>query len=62
MSDRSVQAGDLRQSVVVTGDGNAVALTFGDSGVRLPLRRKQFRPPELPVGETLSADDHVSGP
>ena len=46
MGDRSVHAGDLRQSVVVTGDGNNVALSFGDTGVRLQLRRKQFRPPE----------------
>jgi hypothetical protein len=30
----------------VTGDGNAVTLTFGDSGVILPLRRRQFRPPD----------------
>jgi hypothetical protein len=46
MGDRSVRAGDLRQSVVVTGDGNNVALTFGDTGIRLPLLRKQFPPPE----------------
>ena len=29
MTDRSVQARDLINSVVVTGDGNAVTLTFG---------------------------------
>jgi hypothetical protein len=46
MGDRSVHAGDVRHSVVVTGDGNTVALSFGDTGIRLPLRRKQFRPPE----------------
>jgi tetratricopeptide (TPR) repeat protein len=46
MTDRSVHAGDARQSVFVTGDGNAVALCFGDTGIRLPLRRKQCRPPE----------------
>lgn len=45
MNERSVQAGDVRQSVVVTGDGNTVMLDLGDSGVSLPLRRKQFRPP-----------------
>jgi len=38
MSDRSVHAGDVRRSVVVTGDGNSVALTFGDTSARLPLR------------------------
>jgi hypothetical protein len=32
--------------VVVTGDGNTVILTFGDSGIVLPLRRRQFRPPD----------------
>src|SRR5271155_1988677 len=41
MSDRSADAG-----VVVTGDGNTVTLTFGRSGVSLPLLRKQFRPVE----------------
>jgi hypothetical protein len=35
MGDRSVRAGDLRQSVVVTGDGNNVALSFGETGIRL---------------------------
>ena len=46
MGDRSVDARDINRSVVVTGDGNNVALTFGDSGITLPLRRKQFPPPE----------------
>ena len=46
MGDRAFHAGDVRQSVVVTGDGNTVALSFGDTGIRLPLRRKQFPPPE----------------
>jgi hypothetical protein len=44
MGDRSVDARDISQSVVVTGDGNNVALTFGDTGIRLPLRRKQLPP------------------
>jgi hypothetical protein len=48
MGDRSVDARDISRSVVVTGDGNSVALTFGDTGVRLPLRRKQFPPPQRP--------------
>jgi hypothetical protein len=30
----------------VTGDGNNVALIFGAAGIALPLRRKQFPPPE----------------
>src|SRR5271170_72992 len=46
MGDRSVDAHDISRSVIVTGDGNNVALTLGDTGIRLPLRRKQFPPPE----------------
>jgi len=46
MGDRSVDARDIKQSVVVTGDHNNVALTFGDSGIRLPLRRKKFPAPD----------------
>jgi hypothetical protein len=46
VTDRSVEARDVSNSVVVTGNGNAVTLTFGDSGVILPLRRRQFRPPD----------------
>ncbi|MBV8738353.1 MAG: tetratricopeptide repeat protein [Alphaproteobacteria bacterium] len=46
MSDRSVSAHDIKKSVVVTGDGNSVALTFGNSGIILPLRRRQFPPPD----------------
>ncbi len=45
MGDRSVDARDISKSVVVTGDGNNVALTFGDTGIALPLGRKQFPPP-----------------
>jgi hypothetical protein len=33
MSDRSAHARDISQSVIVTGDGNTVTLTFGDSGI-----------------------------
>lgn len=46
MNNRPVQAGTISQSVVVTGDGNSVSLRFGDTGIILPLKRKQFRPPE----------------
>ena len=46
MNNRSVQAGGIRQSVVVTGDGNSVSLHFGNTGIFLLLKRKQFRPPE----------------
>ena len=46
MVDRSVSARDISHSVVVTGDGNAVSLSFGASGLVLPLDRKQIRPPE----------------
>jgi hypothetical protein len=46
MTGGSVQARDISQSVVVTGDGNTVTLTFGDSGIVLPLRRRQFRRPD----------------
>jgi hypothetical protein len=55
MGDRSVNARDISQSVVVTGDGNNVALTFGDTGIRLPLRRKQLPPPERLVARTRRA-------
>jgi hypothetical protein len=44
MGDRSVSARDVKNSVVVTGDGNT--LSFGDTGIMLPLRRKQFPPPD----------------
>lgn len=50
MGDRSVSARDISRSVLVTGDGNSVTLTFGDTGIRLPLRRKQFPPPERVAG------------
>jgi tetratricopeptide (TPR) repeat protein len=46
MVDRSVVGRDISQSIVVTGDSNTVTLTFGDLGVVLPLRRRQFRPPD----------------
>ena len=46
MDDRSVHTRDVCQSVIVTGNGNHVRLTFGNSSVTLPLRRIQFRPPE----------------
>jgi tetratricopeptide (TPR) repeat protein len=55
MGDRSVHAGEVCQSVVVTGDGNNVALTLGDTGIRLPLRRKQFRPRERRRGPVAGA-------
>jgi hypothetical protein len=39
MGDRSVHVrSEVRQSVVVTGDGNTVALPFGDSGIRPSLQ------------------------
>ncbi len=46
MGDRSVSARDISRAVVVTGDGNNVALSLGDTGIRLPLRRKQFPSPD----------------
>ncbi len=46
MEDRSVQAEMISQSVVVTGDGNSVSLRFGDTGIILPVKRKQFQPPD----------------
>ena len=39
MTDRSVQARDISRSAVVTGDGNTVTMTFGNSGVSIPLGR-----------------------
>ncbi|MGI4954572.1 MAG: tetratricopeptide repeat protein [Janthinobacterium lividum] len=38
--------GNVSQSVVVTGDGNTVRLSFGDSRVVLRLRRKHVRQPD----------------
>ena len=46
MTGGSVQARDIIKSAVVTGNWNTVTLTFGDSGIVLPLRRRQFRPPD----------------
>jgi hypothetical protein len=46
MGERSVSARDMSQSIVVTEDGNNVALNLGDAGIRLPLRRKQFPLPD----------------
>lgn len=60
MADRSVSARDDLRSVVIMGDGNTASLVFGDSGVRLPLRRLQVRPPErrrgLAPGERRELD------
>ena len=55
MGDRLVHAGDVYESVVVTGDWNNVALTLGDTGIRLPLRRKQFSPRERRRGPVAGA-------
>ena len=46
MGDRSVHAGGISQSVVVTGDGNTVSLVFGTTGIALSLRRPQIVRPE----------------
>src|SRR5437868_4679197 len=46
MSDRSVAAETIRSSAVVTGDGNIIIATFGDTGIRLPLQRRQVRAPD----------------
>ena len=46
MTGGSVQTRDIIKSAVVTGNWNTVTLTFGDSGSVLPLRRRQFRPPD----------------
>jgi tetratricopeptide (TPR) repeat protein len=47
---RSVAAGrDIRDSVVVTGDGNLVRVSFGDSGIVLqPVRKHWPRPDRRP--------------
>jgi tetratricopeptide (TPR) repeat protein len=44
MSDRSVHAATIRESVVVTGDGNTVVANFGATSARLSLQRRQVRP------------------
>ena len=46
MNDKSVHAEKISQSVVVTGDGNSVSLRFGETGIILPLKCKQFPHPE----------------
>jgi tetratricopeptide (TPR) repeat protein len=46
MDDRSVHASTIRDSVVISGDGNTVFASFGDSGARLALNRRQVRPPD----------------
>jgi tetratricopeptide (TPR) repeat protein len=45
MGNRSVKARNISNSAIVTGSGNVVTLTFGASGVSLPLLRKQIRRP-----------------
>jgi hypothetical protein len=43
MPNRSVSAGgNISRSVIVSGDGNAVSLSFGTSAIVLPLDRKQI--------------------
>ncbi|MGP9820594.1 tetratricopeptide repeat protein [Salinarimonas sp. NSM] len=42
MTDRSFEAGSVDRSVIVTGDHNTATLVFGDSGVRLPIARRQI--------------------
>ena len=56
MSDRSVSANSISESVVVTGDGNAVSLTFGAGGPVLPLDRKQIRVDARPGGAARELD------
>ena len=50
MNDRSVHAGDMHQSVFVTGDGNKVVLRFGKADDITVLERTQF-----PASRTPSA-------
>ena len=45
MSDRSIAARDVTRSVLVSGDGNTVRLSFGATGIVLPLERRQFALP-----------------
>ena len=46
----SVDAGgDIRQSVIITGDGSSASLRFGDEFV-LPLDRRQIAPPKRRAG------------
>lgn len=46
MSGLSVHAQTIRDSVVVTGDGNTVTSVFGETGVRLSLERRQVPAPD----------------
>jgi tetratricopeptide (TPR) repeat protein len=43
VSDRSVNADTITNSVVVTGDGAIITATFGNTGARLDLWRRQVR-------------------
>ncbi|HEX8063217.1 MAG TPA: hypothetical protein VF535_08365, partial [Allosphingosinicella sp.] len=40
MDDRSVHGGDIKHSIVVTGDGNHASIHFGPD-LTLPLARNQ---------------------
>ncbi|HET9639820.1 MAG TPA: tetratricopeptide repeat protein [Allosphingosinicella sp.] len=44
MNDRSVSAGQIAQSIVITGDGNQATIRFG-SDFSLPLERRQIASP-----------------
>ncbi|SIT00753.1 tetratricopeptide repeat protein [Insolitispirillum peregrinum] len=47
MPDRSVSAeGSISHSIIVTGDGSRVSLSFGASGLVLPVERKHSRRPD----------------
>jgi hypothetical protein len=46
VSGLSVHAQTIRDSVVVTGDGNTVTSVFGETGVRLSLERRQVPAPD----------------
>ena len=46
VSDRSVHTDTISNSVVVTGDGSHVTATFGDTGARLDMWRRQVRAPD----------------
>jgi tetratricopeptide (TPR) repeat protein len=46
VTDRSIHTQSLQNSVAVTGDGNSVTAVFGDTGVRLPLERRQVPAPD----------------
>ena len=55
MGDRSVDARDISRSVVVTGDGNNVALNFGEPASRCHCAANNSRRPIVTAGRARAS-------